>query len=166
MLPPVAIIALGSNLGDSRAIVQRAMDRLQAISSQPLLRSSLYETAPVDCPPGSPRFINAVAVVSPKARETPETLLAQLQTLEKEFGRQPGKVHNEPRWLDLDLLSFGSELRSTEQLTLPHPRAHQRRFVLEPLSEIAPDYIFPGQSKAVRQLLADLHDTEIVTRLV
>jgi len=163
---PFAIIALGSNLGGSREILRRAMDRLQAISSKPLLRSSLYETAPVDCPPGSPRFINAVVVLTPKAGETPETLLGRLQSLEKEFGRQPRKMLNEPRPLDLDLLSFGSELRSTDQLTLPHPRAHQRRFVLAPLHEIAPDYIFPRQTRTVRELLAELDATESVTRLV
>ena len=64
------------------------------------------------------------------------------------------KIHNEPRPLDLDLISFGNETRASKELTLPHPRAHQRRFVLSPLAEIAPEWIMPGQAKTVAQLLA------------
>ena len=163
---PLVIVALGSNLGDSREIVRRAMDHLQRLSSKPLLRSSLYETAPVDCPPGSPCFINAVVVLTPKVRETPETLLVELQKLEKEFGRRPRKILNEPRALDLDLVSFGSEIRSSKELILPHPRAHQRPFVLAPLNEIAPDYVLPRQTKSVRELLAEFDVAQTVTRLI
>lgn len=166
MLPPFAIIALGSNLGDSRGIIRRAMERLQAISPRPLFPSSLYETTPVHCPPGSPRFINAVVMLTPRANETPETLLTKLQALEKEFGRTPKTALNEPRPLDLDLIAFGSEIRSTTQLILPHPRAHERRFVLAPLDEIAPDHVLPQQTKSVRHLLAELESNEVVTRLV
>jgi 2-amino-4-hydroxy-6-hydroxymethyldihydropteridine diphosphokinase len=160
-----ALIALGSNLGDSRATVLAAMDRLQEFSAQPLLRSSLWDTTPVDCPPGSPRFVNAVAGLAPKAGETPESLLAKLQALEKAFGRQPKTAHNEPRPLDLDLIAFGSEVRSTPELTLPHPRAHLRRFVLAPLNEIASDLVLPLQAKPVRVLLAELQSDEVVKRL-
>ena len=149
-----AFIALGSNLGNSREILVSAMARLQEFSTSPLLKSSLLETAPVDCPPGSPNFLNAVVALTPRANETPETLLAKLQTLEKEFGRQPKKVLNEARPLDLDLIAFGQETRATRQLVLPHPRAHLRRFVLQPLAEIAPDLILHGQTKTVTQLLA------------
>ena len=85
--------------------------------------------------------------------------------LEKELDRSLKKVLNEPRSLDLDLIAFGSEIRNTQELVLPHPRAHLRRFVLQPLSEIAPDLILPGQSKTVVKLLAGLPDKEIVTRL-
>ena len=118
--------------------------------------SSLWETTPVDCPPGSPVFVNAVVGLIPRAGETPESLLAKLQGLEQEFGRRPKQVLNEPRPLDLDLIAFGSETRAGKELTLPHPRAHQRRFVLQPLSEIAPDLILPGQKKTVLQLLGEL----------
>jgi 2-amino-4-hydroxy-6-hydroxymethyldihydropteridine diphosphokinase len=79
-----------------------------------------------------------------------------LQALEKEFGRQPKEVLNEPRPLDLDLISFGRERRGAENLALPHPRAHQRCFVLQPLAEIAPDLVLPGQSQTVAQLLSQL----------
>ena len=85
--------------------------------------------------------------------------------MEKEFGREPKQVLNEPRLLDLDLIAFGAETRNSPDLILPHPRAHRRRFVLQPLAEIAPDFILPGQSKTVSQLLAELPETEIVARL-
>ncbi len=152
----LAIVALGSNLGDPRGTVLRAMERLQELSEDPLLKSSLIQTAPVDCPPGSPEFVNAVVGLRPRADETPESLLARLQALEKEFGRRPKQVLNEPRPLDLDLIAFGSETHNGKELTLPHPRAHERRFVLEPLSEVAPDLILPGQKQTVLQLLGEL----------
>lgn len=151
-----AIIALGSNLGDPAHNIRAAFVRLQQLSREPLLVSSLWQTAPVDCPPGSPAFVNAVAAVVPHATETPETLLLKLQAIEREFGRIPKKVLNEPRPLDLDLIAFGGQTRSTPSLTLPHPRARERRFVLEPLCEIAPDLVLPGESCTIRELLAAL----------
>jgi len=163
--PKLAFVALGSNLGDSRQIIQDAMTRLQTFSNQPILKSSLWQTSPVDCPPGSPKFVNAVVGFAPKKNDTPESLLQKLCTLEKEFGRMPKKEWNEPRPLDLDLIAFGAEMRNLPDLILPHPRAHLRRFVLQPLGEIAPELILPEQSKTVSQLLAGLLDTETVTRL-
>src|SRR3954471_8669341 len=85
----MAIVALGSNLGDSRQIVLEAMDRLQRLSSEPLLRSSLWQTSPVFCPGGSPDFVNAIVGLTPGTEETPESLLTKLIGLEKEFGRRP-----------------------------------------------------------------------------
>ena len=152
----MAFVALGSNLGDSAQILREAMARLQEFSDQPLLRSSLWQTTPVDCPPGSPSFLNAVVGLMPRPAETPESLLTKLQALEKEFGRTLKTVLNEPRPLDLDIIAFGNEIRATENLLLPHPRAHERRFVLQPLSEIAPDVILPGQFKTVCELLQGL----------
>ena len=151
-----AYVALGSNLGSPRETVLRAMDRLQDLSDMPIVRSALYETDPVDCPPGSPKFVNAVAGLIPRAHESPESLLKKLQTLEREFGRQPKRVHNEARPLDLDLIAFGDQVRNTSELVLPHPRAHARRFVLEPLAEIAPDVVLPDQTQNVRQLFASV----------
>jgi 2-amino-4-hydroxy-6-hydroxymethyldihydropteridine diphosphokinase len=145
--------------------VGRALRRLEALSAAPLLRSSLWQSSPVDCPPGSPPFVNAVAGLTPRPGETPETLLAKLQTLEQEFGRRPKQVRNEPRPLDLDLLAFGAETRITPALTLPHPRAHQRRFVLAPLAEIAPALVLPGQARSVAELLAALRADEALHRL-
>jgi 2-amino-4-hydroxy-6-hydroxymethyldihydropteridine diphosphokinase len=130
-----------------------------------MVSSSLWRAAPVDCPPGSGMFVNAVAGLEPLPGETPESLLAKLQAMQEEFGRQPKKVLNEPRPLDLDLIAFGRETRNTPQLVLPHPRAHQRRFVLQPLSEIAPDLVLPGQSQTVAKLLQALPTDETVIKL-
>jgi 2-amino-4-hydroxy-6-hydroxymethyldihydropteridine diphosphokinase len=160
-----AIVALGSNLGDSAGILREAMARLHSFSDEPIRKSSLWQTTPVDCPPGSPNFLNAVVAFVARAGETPESLLEKLQELQREFGRVPKKVLNEPRPLDLDLIAFGSETRTTPELILPHPRAHLRRFVLQPLSEIAPDLILSGQVKTFAQLLARLPKDETVTRL-
>jgi len=165
-LPPsLAIIALGSNLGDSRQIILSAMLRLSKMSNQPALKSSLWQTSPVDCPPGSAPFVNAVVALVPFAAETPESLLRKLHQLEKKSGREAKTVLNEPRVLDLDLIAFGGEVRHTPVLVLPHPRAHLRRFVLQPLNEIAPNLVLPGQAKTVSQLLAGLPDGETVTQL-
>jgi 2-amino-4-hydroxy-6-hydroxymethyldihydropteridine diphosphokinase len=163
--PSLAVIAVGSNLGDSVKIVHEAMARLQNFSREPILKSSLWRTTPVDCPPDSPKFVNAVVGFVPQKNETPESLLAKLQKLEKESGRVPKKVLNEPRPLDLDLIAFGSEIRHSPELILPHPRAHLRRFVLQPLSEIAPDLILPGQTKSVSQLLAKAPTDEVMQKI-
>ena len=161
----LAIIALGSNLGDSAQIIRAAFHRLQQFSAEQLQSSSLWQTAPIDCPPGSPPFVNAVAVFVPRENETPESLLGKLQAIEIEFGRAPKLVLNEPRSLDLDLIAFGNEARDTPLLTLPHPRAHLRRFVLAPLAEIAPDIILPGQTQTAATLLAALPGEESARRL-
>jgi 2-amino-4-hydroxy-6-hydroxymethyldihydropteridine diphosphokinase len=180
-----AFVALGSNLGDSRQIILEVMARLQKFSSLPILKSSLWQTSPVNCPPGSPSFVNAVVGLATRAGETPESLLKKLRKLEKEFGRQPGRILNEPRPLDLDLIAFGSETRpaaptclaeawrrrkrsegrNAPDLVLPHPGAHLRRFVLQPLSEVAPELVLPGQCKTVSQLLAELSSDEILKRI-
>lgn len=162
----VAIVALGSNCGDSPTLVHAAMDRLAAFSLTPPRRSSLWRSAPVDCPPGSPWFVNAVVALTPLPGETPESLLDKLLALERAFGRRPKRVLNEPRPLDLDLIVFGAERRATPRLTLPHPRAAERRFVLAPLAEIAPDLQPPGWPAPVRRLLEQLPAGEVVERLV
>ena len=161
----LAFVALGANLGDPKRAILEAMMHLQKLSVEPLLRSSLWQTAPVDCPPGSPRFVNAVVGLAPRPEETPQSLFAKLQTLEKNSGRKPKTILNEPRPLDLDLIAFGNERRAGKTLTLPHPRAHLRRFVLQPLSEIAPDFLLPGQSKTVSQLLHALPPDESMRKV-
>jgi 2-amino-4-hydroxy-6-hydroxymethyldihydropteridine diphosphokinase len=145
-------------------LLQAAFDELQKLSSAPLLRSSIWRTTPVDCPPGSPDFLNAVAGLIPLSGESPESLLAKLQALERKFGRRPKQVLNEPRPLDLDLITFQDELRETDNLVLPHPRAHLRRFVLQPLAEIAPDLLLPNQQRTVAELLRDLNTDEMIRR--
>ena len=100
--PVQVVVALGSNLGDSESLIRWAMDRLEDRSSKPLRRSSLWTSTPVDCPPGSPIFTNAVTILVPKEGETPESLLAFLQSVEVEAGRRPKVVHNESQ----PLMSF------------------------------------------------------------
>lgn len=165
MKSTIALVALGSNLGNSRQVIHEAFQQLQVFSVGPIRKSSLWRSAPVDCPPGSPDFVNAVVGLVTQEDETPESLLEKLQALEKESGRKPKKILNEPRPLDLDLIAFGNDIRSTPELTLPHPRAHLRRFVLEPLAEIAPDFVLPRQAKTIAQLLQELLDSEIVERV-
>ena len=93
----VVFIALGSNLGNPWQIILDSTARLQSFSDEPILKSSLWQTSPVDCPPGSPMFVNAVVGVVPRKEETPESLLEKLRALEREFGRPPKKALNEPR---------------------------------------------------------------------
>ena len=143
------------------------MDELERFSEAPVLRSSLWQTSPVDCPPGSPAFLNAVVGLVSMAEETPESLLGKLQEMERRFGRERKKVLNEPRPLDLDLLVFGEETRASAELHLPHPRAHNRLFVLAPLAEIAPGLIMPGQKRTTEQLLEELlgRSSEVIERV-
>ena len=162
----LAFVALGSNLGDSVSILHRAMARLRAFSDAPLLQSSLWRSSPVACPPGSPDFVNASVGLAPRAGDTPESLLASLHALEREFGRARSLVRNAPRPLDLDLIAFGSHLCNTPELILPHPRAHLRRFVLQPLSEIAPGFVLPGQTRTIQKLLEQSGSDEALTRIV
>ena len=135
------------------------------LSRKPLVRSSLWQTTPVDCPPGSPTFVNAVVALYPLLEENSWSLLTKMLAMEKDFGRRPKLVLNEPRRLDLDLIAFGDEISTRVELVLPHPRAHERRFVLQPLSEIAPNLILPGHRRTVAQLLAALVSKEITVRL-
>jgi len=152
----VALIALGANLGDSICTLGDAIELLERYSANPIIQSSFWRSQPVDCPPGSADFVNAAIVLNPFPKETPESLLEKLQSLEKHFGRRPKAIMNEPRPLDLDLIAFGNEVRNTPALTLPHPRAHLRRFVVAPLAEIAPNFVLPGQTKTISALFAEL----------
>lgn len=153
---PLAVVALGSNLGDSATLVREAMDRVEQLAGVPVRRSSLWRTTPVDCPPGSPVFVNAVVGFSVPRGWVSRRFLESLQALEREFGRRPKTVHNEARPLDLDLIVWGDERQTDGFLTLPHPRAHERRFVLEPLAEIAPGLRWPGRGVSVTELLQGL----------
>jgi 2-amino-4-hydroxy-6-hydroxymethyldihydropteridine diphosphokinase len=156
-LPPeTVIVALGSNLGDSARQVLEGVRALQNLSILPVRCSSLWQTAPVDCPPGSPLFVNAVVALWPAAGETPASFLEKTQRIEREFGRVPKRVLNEPRPLDLDLIAFGRVEMRTPTLVLPHPRAAERRFVLEPLAELDRDFVIPGKVVTVAAILAGL----------
>jgi 2-amino-4-hydroxy-6-hydroxymethyldihydropteridine diphosphokinase len=132
-------VGLGANLGDARATLEAAWQALAALpQTQAVALSPLYRTAPVDAQ--GPDFYNAVAEL--RSTLAPEALLARLQALEQQHGRER-PYPNAPRTLDLDLLLFGSRVLATPALTLPHPRLHQRGFVLRPLLDLAPGLQHP-----------------------
>ena len=168
-LTVTAIVGLGSNLhsayGDSGEVLRLAIKALSTSSLKPLVKSSFYETDPVDCPAGSPRFINAVVAVFLPIDFDVECFHSQLQRIEKKLGRRRTSVLNEPRTIDLDLLCFGHKKISTSLLEVPHPRVEERRFVLLPLAEIAPEMILPGQDFSVIELLIRLPQTPLVRRI-
>ena len=161
----LVLVALGSNRGDSPAIVRSAIADLERFAAGAVRASGLFRTSPVDCPPGSADFVNAVVAFEARDALSPEELLAGLKLLERNYGRDAPTVRNTPRELDLDLLLFGAERRTDAQLTLPHPRAHLRRFVLAPAAEVAADVIWPGLGRTVAELLAGLDDGEVAIRL-
>lgn len=151
MTPTTAAIAIGSNLGDRHATIHSA---LSAISHTPGLRlvaiSSLHETAPVGEVPQGP-YLNAAAIVETVL--SPRELLATLQSIELDHGRNRAREQRwGPRTLDLDLILYASLTMAGPGLTLPHPHAHMRLFVLDPLVEIAPEWVFPTLGRSVREL--------------
>lgn len=155
----LAHIALGSNLGDRWATLAAAARRLRAEPGLRVVRTAaFYETAPVNCPPGSGEFLNsAIAVETERA---PEDLLQLLLAIEREFGRLRSEP-NSPRTLDLDLILYGDRVLHAPELTLPHPRMHERAFVLVPLAEIAPDAVHPTLGKTVKELAASVPSDDI-----
>jgi 2-amino-4-hydroxy-6-hydroxymethyldihydropteridine diphosphokinase len=145
--------------------VRQSIERLREFAKRDFRVSSLWRTSPVDCPPGSADFMNAVVAFEPREGLSPEDMLAALKRLESEFGRAAAPVRNAPRELDLDLLVYGDETRLTAQFVLPHPRATERRFVMAPAAEIVADLRWPGTRLTVAELLARLDESEIVERV-
>jgi 2-amino-4-hydroxy-6-hydroxymethyldihydropteridine diphosphokinase len=149
-----AFVALGSNLQDPAAQVTRAFDELAALPATRLVRhSSLYRTAPVGYD-NQPDFINAAAEIETDL--DPLSLLRALLALETSHGRER-PFPNAPRVLDLDLLLYDDQVMQTPELTLPHPRLHERGFVLFPLAEIAPEFEIPGKG-SVGDLVLNCQD--------
>ena len=158
-------IALGSNLGESEQTIETALARLEGIKGMRLgvqagksvrARSQLYKTAPVG--PPQPDYINACAIFHTIL--SPEQVLQALLSTEAGFGR----IRRErwgPRTLDLDLLLYGDRVMDTSSLTLPHPRMHERAFVLVPLAEIAPDWRHPVNQKTVKELLSQVNTSGV-----
>jgi 2-amino-4-hydroxy-6-hydroxymethyldihydropteridine diphosphokinase len=154
-MPDVLVgISLGSNLGDRQAELQAGIDFLRELSVDGKIRESpRFETDPVDCPPGSPPFLNSVAEIKlDSIMIAPLNLLRGLQEFEIERGRAPFHAHNSPRPLDLDIIYYGTGTFDAMDLVIPHPRAHLRQFVLQPLSFLQPNLILPGQKKTIREL--------------
>lgn len=139
-----AYIGIGANLGNAQESVRQAIDRLSSLPKTRVARqSSLFRTAPIDA--GGDDYVNAVACV--KTQLDAHELLAQLQAIENEFGRERPYV-NAPRTLDLDILLYGNRQIDSASLTVPHPRLTQRAFALIPLLQIDPLIAIPGKGAA------------------
>jgi 2-amino-4-hydroxy-6-hydroxymethyldihydropteridine diphosphokinase len=146
-------LALGSNLGDRLAHLRTARECLAPFATGETSSASLYETDPLNCPADSPAFYNTV--VAFETELSPSQLLTKTQAIEEELGRESlvTRAKNAPRPVDIDLLLCDDVILHTSELTLPHPRLHERRFVLHPLHDLAPNLIPPGHSNPVSILL-------------
>jgi len=148
-------LGLGANLGDRRASLARALDLL-SLNGEVVRVSGLYEAEPIGYA-GQPRFLNAVALV--RTSLSPRRLLAFVKGIERAMGRAPS-FRNAPRPIDIDILLYGETTVDSSELTVPHPRMHERAFALAPLAEIAPEAWHPVLLKTVRELLARAPDGE------
>lgn len=157
-------IALGSNLGDRLENLRCAVRRLVEANIRLTAAAPVYESAPVDCPDGSQNFLNTVIEID--ADQAPLELLKKLRAIEMELGRAERRDHHAPRTVDLDMLYADHEVMECDELTLPHPRMTVRRFVLQPLADIRPELILPGQGKPIAELLQLLATDEPPLKLV
>lgn len=164
----VILIGIGGNLASfaaemgPREIVKQALAEFPLYGAQVVAQSSWYESEPMPPLPHQRWYVNGVAIVTTAL--SPTRLLRKLMALENSFGRIRS-IPNAPRTLDLDLLDHNGRMRDTPTLTLPHPRMHQRRFVLEPLCEIAPGWRHPRLGLTAAELLARLPPGQIIRRL-
>jgi len=159
------ILSLGSNLGDRLAWLAQARAALNAWPDVRLLASSpVYETEPDGVPQAFAlhSFLNQVVIVGTTL--APEMFSAGIHAIEDRLGRARGAVPGAPRTLDIDIIAFGALCSDAPELTLPHPRAKKRRFVLQPLADLRPDFVFPGDTQNVSDLLRALPPTPRVTR--
>jgi 2-amino-4-hydroxy-6-hydroxymethyldihydropteridine diphosphokinase len=156
-------LALGGNLGPVEPTLDRALRQLEAALG-PLRIASLYRSSPLS-PIAQPDFLNTAAVASTALE--PEAVLALAKSLELAAGRLPPALTQRfgPRPLDIDILLYGDRTSAAPELTLPHPRLRERRFMLEPLAEIAPDWPVPPDGTPVRELLARLGDSQELERI-
>jgi 2-amino-4-hydroxy-6-hydroxymethyldihydropteridine diphosphokinase len=153
---PIAYLSLGSNVGNREGNIARAIAALTGVTRV----SRYYETEPADVP-GQPWFLNCVVEVQTDL--VPLDLLHATQSIEQALGRVR-EIPRGPRTLDIDILFYGETMMTTPELTIPHPRLAGRRFVLEPLCEIAPAVRDPRTGRSVRELLAALTDPLIVRK--
>jgi 2-amino-4-hydroxy-6-hydroxymethyldihydropteridine diphosphokinase len=155
-----AYIGLGSNLGDRAGNLLMAVRGMLEADLEVARLSSIYETAPVETF-AQPNFLNLVAELRSGSLPAPNLLLERLLAIEKRLGRTR-EVPRGPRLIDLDLLLYGNSLQDTQVLTLPHPRFHRRRFVLEPLAELCPQVVHPVLKQTIAKLLKDSTDNSEV----
>lgn len=159
-------IALGSNLGNRLAHLQRARDLIRQLTPEDTayLQAPVYQSEPVDCPENSPDFFNTVIEIDYIG--TAHELLAHTQGIEFHLGRGIVYEVNAPRIIDIDILYFGNEMISGGILTIPHPELIHRRFVLQPLSDICPDMSLPNDSATIKEHLDHLDTGESPLALV
>ena len=158
-------IALGSNVGDRLAHLRKGFQRISTLHTgdeSPLV-SSIFETSPIDCAPGTNAYLNAAVEI--QFDRPPIDLLDALLGIERDMGRPSKRRRNAPRTIDLDILYVGNLILNNAEVIIPHPRLSQRRFVLAPLAEIASELIVPGQTRTIRALLGSLSDAERVVRI-
>jgi len=156
-------LALGSNLGDRAALIEQALTLLAQAGVEVRRRSALYETEPVGMA-GGRWFLNCVVEVG--TERMPLGLLRLAARLERQLGRRPPRgLRPEARRMDIDILIYGEHVMRSPELTLPHPRLAERRFVLEPLRELAPDWRHPVTGRTPGEMLASLADRSAVRRL-
>jgi 2-amino-4-hydroxy-6-hydroxymethyldihydropteridine diphosphokinase len=159
----IALLAFGSNLGDRRRTLSAARKALKREGEVRVLRfSRLFESAAQGGPPGQPLYLNAVLVVATAL--DPVRLLSCCQEIEAEFGRERRERWG-PRTLDIDILAYGDRVSAGPGLILPHPRLHERSFVLLPLREVSPGWCHPLLGKTVPQLAAGLPDEDTIRPL-
>ena len=143
-------LMFGGNLGNVAAAFEFALNELEKKGFIVTDKSHVFLTAPVDCVPGTPDFQNMAVLGS--WNKSPRELLQLTQSIEQRSGRPAEHSSREARTLDIDIITFGQDIISEPDLIIPHPRAQQRLFVLEPLSQIAPDLLFPDSSLSVSAL--------------
>lgn len=161
MKKQTAFLLLGANLGDRKSNLEKAAHLIEKQIGFITARSALYETKPWG-KTDQPDFLNQVLLL--ETEQTPEDILKSALTIEHDMGRIRIEKWG-ARIIDIDLLYVGDQILNSENLTLPHPGIAQRRFVLEPLVELAPDFIHPALNKSHRQLLAECVDPLIVNKI-
>jgi 2-amino-4-hydroxy-6-hydroxymethyldihydropteridine diphosphokinase len=159
-MPNLVYLSLGSNLGDRQVQLQDALAKLAAVG-RVVATSSFYETEPVEFTQ-QPWFLNCAIAL--ETNKTPEQLMAAILRIEEEMGRRRVQKKG-PRAIDIDILLFDNTIVDSKELTIPHPAMHQRRFVLEPLAEIAPELLHPVLKKTIGELLDSLPPGQVVKRL-
>jgi len=146
-------VGIGSNEGDRLATISQAVQALASLAEVRVMQMALImETDPVGGPPQG-RYLNTVVELDTSL--VPSALLGQLKTIEARLGRQPATQRWAPRPIDLDILLYDAHILQDPVLTIPHPRLHERRFVLEPLAQLAPEMLHPVARKTIKQLLAE-----------